>query len=172
MGAECCPCRGGGTLQQLGGCSPCSSCSPSCCPAQGEALGTVRAETSQFPLDQGPRCSLGRREAAGPRSCCELALGAGDVRAVNDSGLLHEGLLFFFFLSPWRIFFPSSPAVLLRKGIFRTKLPPCPPVKAARLGVCVCCSLSNVTRHLHTHILCLALAGTCCSFLFPFYSAW
>lgn len=50
--------------------------------------------------------------------------GAGDVRAVNDSGLLHEGLLFFFFLSPWRNFFPSSPAVLLRKGIFRTKLPP------------------------------------------------
>lgn len=55
--------------------------------------------------------------------------GAGDVGAGNDSGLLHEGLLFFFFLSRWRIFFPSSPAVLLRKGIFRTKLPPSPQSK-------------------------------------------
>lgn len=104
-----------------------------------------------------------------------LGAGSGELGTQELLMTAHGISFHFFFLGHCRIFSPPwtfQPCCSAEEWHFQDKAAPRPPVEAAKLGPCVCCCISNVTGHLHTQILCLALAGTCCSFLFPFYSAW
>lgn len=184
MGVQCCPHHGGGTGQgaavgdipgALVGAPPMPKmllpCTREGLWAGGWEHCMLRAGISHLCLF-GPRCQMFLGEGG---SCWnKVLLSAGDTGAVNDSGILHTGLLFFFFLGRCRIFSPPwtfQSCCSAEEWHFQDKAAPRPPAEAAKLGVCVCCFISNVTGHLHTQILCLALAGSCCSFLFPFYSA-